>query len=58
MMQDISTTAVDGHGREFRSEADWRSLMAEFARFGGTQKSFCESRGVSLKSNRVNCDVC
>ena len=50
MTTDVSATAVDGSTRKARSEAEWRSLMAEFERWDGTQASFCAARGVSRKS--------
>ena len=50
MEQDLLATAVVGSNREFRNEAELRSLMAEIERLGGTQTSFCKARGVSLKT--------
>ena len=41
MMRDVSATAVEGSTRKARSKAEWRTLMAEFERWGGTQVSFC-----------------
>lgn len=50
MSDDVLARAVDGAGREFRDEAEWRALMADFERWDGSQVSFCEGRGVSLKT--------
>jgi len=50
MSDDVSTMTVDGAGREFRGEAWWRALMADYERWDGSQVSFCEARGVSLKT--------
>ena len=33
-----------------RSEAEWRSIMADFERSGMTQREFCEAGGLSLKT--------
>ena len=50
MSDEVSTVAVDGAGREFRSEAEWRALMADFERWNGSQASFCDARGVLRKT--------
>ena len=50
MSDDVSTVTVDGAGREFRDEAEWRALMADFERWDGSQVSFCDARGVSRKT--------
>ena len=50
MSDDVSTVTVDGAGREFRGEAEWRALMADFERWDGSQTSLCEARGVSRKT--------
>lgn len=50
MSDEVSTVAVGGAGREFRDEAEWRALMADFERWDGSQASFCEARGVSRKT--------
>ena len=51
MANDMSATVPEGPvQRRVRSEAEWQALMAEFERWDGTQVSFCESRGVSVKS--------
>ena len=50
MATDVPATADDGLTREFLGEAEWRVLMADYERWDGTQASFCEARGVSLKT--------
>ena len=51
MSDEISAaTTVDGAGREYRGEAEWRALMADFERWDGSAVSFCEARGVSRKT--------
>ena len=50
MTDDMSATVPGGSVRRVRSEAEWEALLAEFERWDGTQVSFCESRGVSVKS--------
>ena len=50
MSNDVLAGAVDGSAREFRGEAEWRALMADFERWDGSQVSFCEARGVSRKT--------
>ena len=51
MADDASAAAVDGDTtRTFRSEAEWRALMADFEGWDGSQESFCEARGVSRKT--------
>ena len=50
MPRDLSTPSVIESTRIYRTEAEWRALMAEFARWEGSQASFCEARGVSLTS--------
>jgi len=50
MSDDVSVAAADGAGKEFRGEAEWRALMAEFEHWDGTQVSFCRARGVSRKT--------
>ena len=52
MTDDTPTMAVDGFTRKLRSEADRLALVAEFERWGGTQVSFCEAKGVSTKTLR------
>ena len=46
----MSETVPGGSVRRVRSEAEWLALMADFERWDGSQVSFCESRGVSVKS--------
>ena len=51
MNDDMSATTVpDAPVRRVRSEAEWLALMADFESWDGSQVSFCESRGVSVKS--------
>ena len=50
MADDVPAETVDGAGREYRGEAEWRALMADFERWEGSQVSFCEARGVSRKT--------
>lgn len=50
MTEDIRASAVAVPARTYRGEAEWRRLMSDFEGWEGTQASFCESRGVSLKS--------
>ena len=50
MTNDVSAAAVDDSTREFRNEAEWRALMADFDRWEGSQVSFCKARGVPLKT--------
>ena len=50
MTNDVLAAAVDDSTREFRNEADWRALMADFDRWEGSQVSFCKARGVPLKT--------
>ena len=53
MTKDIlPATAVADPKREFRGEAEWRDLTAEFERWNGTQVSFRRARGVSVKTFR------
>ncbi|MDE2791972.1 MAG: hypothetical protein OXI81_16325 [Paracoccaceae bacterium] len=33
-----------------RGEAEWTNIMVEFERWGMSQREFCESRGLSLKT--------
>ena len=35
-----------------RGEAEWRELLAEFARSGQSQKAFCAERGLSTTTLR------
>ena len=53
MTNDVLAAAVDDSTREFRNEADWRALMADFDRWEGSQVSFCKARGVPLKTFQV-----
>ena len=50
MADDVLAETVDGAGREYLGEAEWRGLMADFERWDGSQASFCEARGVSRKT--------
>ena len=51
MTDDFFASPVDGAPtKEFRGEAEWRALMADFERWDGSQASFCEARGVSRKT--------
>ena len=50
MANDVSATVVDGFGRRVRSEAEWQALMADFEGWDGSQVSFCEARGVPVKT--------
>lgn len=50
MADEMSETVPVGPDRRVRSEAEWRVLMAELESWDGSQASFCESRGVSLKT--------
>ena len=50
MRDDISAGAVSVPARMYRSEAEWRRLMSDFEVWDGSQASFCEARGVSLKT--------
>ena len=53
MSNDVLAAPVAGSAGEFRSEAEWRALMADFERWEGSQVSFCEARGVSRKTFQV-----
>ena len=50
MTDDISAATGALPARTYRSEAEWRRLMSDFEGWEGTQSSFCEARGVSLKT--------
>ena len=51
MADDVLAAADDGGAtRTLRGEAEWRSLMADFERWEGSQVSFCAARGVSRKT--------
>ena len=46
----MSETVPGGSVRRVRSEDEWQTLMAEFERWDGSQASFCEAKGVSVKT--------
>ena len=50
MADDVLAETVDGAGREYLGEAEWRALMSDFELWDGSQASFCEARGVSRKT--------
>ncbi len=50
MREDLSAAPGAVPARMYRGEAEWRRLMTDFEGWVGTQSSFCESRGVSLKT--------
>ena len=50
MREDISAATVAVPARMYRGEAEWRRLMTDFEGWVGTQSSFCEARGGSLKT--------
>ncbi len=50
MTVDVDAVADVGQARRVRSEAEWEELMAAFGRWDGSQASFCESRGVPVKT--------
>ncbi len=50
MTNDALATGAARPVRKNRSEAEWQALMEDFERWDGSQVSFCESRGVSVKS--------
>ena len=49
-MVDDVLTAAGGASRRVRSEAEWQALMTGFERWDGSQASYCEVRGVSVKT--------
>ena len=50
MTEDISGTTGAVPARIHRGEAEWRRLMSDFEVWDGSQVSFCEARGLSLKT--------
>ncbi len=50
MTVNVDAMADGGQARRVRSEAEWEELMAAFGRWDGSQASFCESRGVPVKT--------
>ena len=50
MADNISGATGAVPARTYRGEAAWRRLMSDFEVWNGSQASFCEARGVSLKS--------
>ena len=53
MSNDVLAAPVAGSAGEFRSESEWRALMADFERWDGSQASFCDARGMSRKTFQV-----